>query len=82
MWRLSKNWIIEGKVKSNGFDFHWFKLCLIVVVMVWVTQLCHVYSSLSCFLFTLVFLSFFLPKVVQCMSVAFVIRDDWISTLH
>lgn len=40
-----------------GFDFHWFKLCLIAVVMLWVTHLCRVYSSClsSCF--------FSLPKV-------------------
>lgn len=51
MWRLSENWIIEGEVESMGFDFHWFKLLLIAVVMLRVTHLCHVYSScLSLFL--------------------------------
>lgn len=32
-------------MESSGFDFHWFKLCLIAVVMLWVTRLCSVYSS-------------------------------------
>lgn len=36
-----------------GFDFHWFKLCLIAVVMLWVTHLCHVYSSCLSFFFIL-----------------------------
>lgn len=63
-----------------GFDFHCFKLCLIAVVMLWVTHLCHVYSR-----------CLFLPKVVPRMSVTLGnygdlllsvhIRDDWISTL-
>lgn len=73
-----------------GFDFHWFKLRLIAVVMLRVTHLCHVYSSCLSFSF------FCLPKVVLCMSMALgaygdlllsvhidsVIRDDWISTLR
>lgn len=41
-----------------GFDFHWFKLCLIAVVILWVTHSCHVYSS--CLSFFVFFFSF--PK--------------------
>lgn len=52
---------MEGLFESIGFDFHWFKLCLIAVVMLWVSLLCRVYSPLSFFLS-------FLSKFVLCVS--------------
>lgn len=55
-----------------GFDFHWFKLHLIAVVMLRVTHLCHVYSS--CLSSFSVFSAYDTRDSV--------IRDDWIcSTL-
>lgn len=51
MRRLSRNWITVGKPECTVFDFHWFKLCLIAVVILWVTHLCHVYSSCLSFVF-------------------------------
>lgn len=65
MRRLSRNWITVGKPECTAFDFHWFKLCLIAVVILWVTHLCHVYSSCLSFVF------FPLTKMVLSVSTGF-----------
>lgn len=48
-----------------GFDFHWFKLCLIAVVMLWVSHLCHVYSGCLAFIFFSSQLALCLPVTLR-----------------
>lgn len=39
-------WVKKGlNVERFGFVLHWFKLCIIAVVILWATHLCHVYSK-------------------------------------